>query len=51
MQSKILENLYFAGEIINLDANTGGYNMQIAFSTARLAAQNIVKQLEMDAIY
>ncbi|MDR1984763.1 MAG: NAD(P)/FAD-dependent oxidoreductase [Prevotellaceae bacterium] len=46
MKSKIMENLYFAGEIINLDANTGGYNLQIAFSTARLAAQNIAKQLE-----
>ncbi|MDR1348749.1 MAG: NAD(P)/FAD-dependent oxidoreductase [Prevotellaceae bacterium] len=46
MQSKIMKNLYFAGEIINLDANTGGYNLQIAFSTARLAAQNIARQLK-----
>ncbi|MDR1198071.1 MAG: NAD(P)/FAD-dependent oxidoreductase [Prevotellaceae bacterium] len=46
MRSKILENLYFAGEIINLDANTGGYNLQIAFSTARLATQSIAKQLK-----
>ncbi|MDR3286790.1 MAG: NAD(P)/FAD-dependent oxidoreductase [Prevotellaceae bacterium] len=44
MKSKITENLYFAGEVINLDANTGGYNLQIAFSTARLAAQNIIKK-------
>lgn len=33
MESKIIANLYFAGEIIDLDADTGGYNLQIAFST------------------
>ncbi len=37
MQSKIIENLFFSGELINLDADTGGYNLQIAFSTGRLA--------------
>lgn len=41
MQSKIIQNLFFAGEVLNLDANTGGYNFQIAFSTAFLAAENI----------
>ncbi|MDR0754998.1 MAG: aminoacetone oxidase family FAD-binding enzyme [Prevotellaceae bacterium] len=46
MKSKIVDNLYFAGEVLNLDADTGGYNLQIAFSTARLAAQSIVKQIE-----
>jgi flavoprotein, HI0933 family len=45
MKSKLVENLYFAGEIIDLDANTGGYNLQIAFSTARLAAESIAKNL------
>ena len=39
MQSKIVDGLYFAGEIIDCAAYTGGYNLQIAFSTARLAAQ------------
>ncbi|MBN2890582.1 MAG: NAD(P)/FAD-dependent oxidoreductase [Bacteroidales bacterium] len=39
MQSKIIENLYFAGEVLDLDANTGGYNLQIAYSTAWLAAE------------
>ena len=39
MQSKIVENLFFAGEVLDLDANTGGYNLQIAFSTAWLAAE------------
>ena len=39
MESKIIKNLYFAGEIIDVDANTGGYNLQIAFSTGWLAGQ------------
>ncbi len=41
MQSKIKENLYFIGEVIDVDAYTGGYNLQIAFSTAYLAANSI----------
>lgn len=38
MMSRLYENLYFAGEIIDVDAYTGGFNLQIAFSTAYLAA-------------
>ncbi len=37
MQSKLVKNLYFAGEVINVDAYTGGFNLQIAFSTGYLA--------------
>ncbi len=37
MRSKLVEGLYFAGEIIDVDAYTGGFNLQIAFSTAVLA--------------
>lgn len=37
MQSKIVPGLFFAGEIIDTDGYTGGYNLQIAWSTARLA--------------
>ncbi len=37
MESKLLRGLFFAGEIIDVDAYTGGFNLQIAFSTARLA--------------
>ena len=37
MRSKLIEGLYFAGEIIDVDAYTGGFNLQIAFSTAYLA--------------
>jgi len=39
MQSRVVRGLYFAGEVLDLDADTGGYNLQIAFSTGRLAAQ------------
>lgn len=41
MQSKIISGLYFAGEVIDIDAYTGGYNLQIAFSTGYLAGNNI----------
>lgn len=37
MESKLIKNLYFAGEVIDVDAETGGYNLQIAFSTGYLA--------------
>lgn len=37
MQSKLVSGLYFAGEVIDADAYTGGFNLQIAFSTGRLA--------------
>ncbi len=40
MESKRVKNLYFAGEIIDVDAYTGGFNLQIAFSTGRLAGLN-----------
>ncbi|MDR2383869.1 MAG: NAD(P)/FAD-dependent oxidoreductase [Prevotellaceae bacterium] len=43
MCSTLIKNLFFAGEIIDLDANTGGYNLQIAFSTGYLAGQNAAK--------
>ena len=42
MQSKLVNNLYFAGEIIDVDAYTGGFNLQIAFSTAVTAADAII---------
>ena len=41
MESKIVKNLYFAGEIIDVDAYTGGFNLQIAFSTGHLAGSSI----------
>lgn len=41
MKSKIIDNLSFAGEVIDVDAYTGGFNLQIAFSTGYLCGQNI----------
>ncbi|MGN1117678.1 MAG: NAD(P)/FAD-dependent oxidoreductase [Acutalibacteraceae bacterium] len=40
MESKIVKGLYFAGEVIDVDAYTGGFNLQIAFSTGRLAGSS-----------
>ena len=40
LQSKIVQGLYFAGEVLDLDADTGGYNLQAAFSTGWLAGQS-----------
>jgi len=41
MQSKKIKGLYFCGEVLDVDAYTGGFNLQIAFSTAVKAAENI----------
>ncbi|MDD4290728.1 MAG: NAD(P)/FAD-dependent oxidoreductase [Clostridia bacterium] len=43
MQSKIVNGLYFAGEVLDVDALTGGYNLQIAWSTGRLAGISAAK--------
>ena len=40
MESKLCKGLFFAGEVLDLDAYTGGYNLQIAWSTARMAARS-----------
>ena len=40
MQSKLVEGLYFAGEVLDVDAYTGGFNLQIAFSTATVAGSS-----------
>ena len=41
MESKKIKNLYFAGEVLDVDAYTGGFNLQIAFSTGCLAGKNM----------
>jgi len=41
MKSRIIDNLSFAGEVMDVDAFTGGYNVQIAFSTGFIAGSNI----------
>ncbi len=45
MESKLVSGLYFAGEMIDLDAETGGYNLQIAFSTGWLAGNSCGNRL------
>lgn len=45
MESKLCSGLYFAGEVIDVDAYTGGFNLQIAFSTGKLAATAAVESL------
>lgn len=45
MQSRIVPALYFAGEIIDVDAYTGGFNLQIAFSTAYLAGKSAAENI------
>ena len=45
MESKLRSGLYFAGEIIDVDAYTGGYNLQIAFSTGLLAGEDAAMSL------
>ena len=42
MASKLVKGLYFAGEILDLDAVTGGYNLQIAWSTGHLAGISVL---------
>ena len=42
MESKLVSNLFFAGEVLDLDAMTGGYNLQIAWSTGYLAGLSCI---------
>ncbi len=44
MMSKKIKNLHFAGEVIDVDAYTGGFNLQIAFSTGMLAGKSVLSQ-------
>lgn len=46
MESKIVSGLYFAGEILDVDALTGGFNLQIAWSTGYTAGLNIEREDE-----
>ena len=41
MKSKLLEGLYFAGEVLDVDGPTGGFNLQAAFSTGYLAGDSM----------
>ena len=50
MESKLVKNLYFAGEVIDIDADTGGYNLQAAFSTGWLAGNSAAHCIKSDRI-
>jgi len=41
MQSKIISNLYFAGEVLDIDGPTGGYNLHVAWSTGFVVGQSV----------
>lgn len=41
MQSKLVPGLFFAGEVMDIDGPTGGYNLTLAFATARKAVTSI----------
>ena len=45
MRSRILPNLFFAGELLDVDAHTGGYNLQIAWSTGALAGRSAAETI------
>ena len=44
MEVKTIKNLYFAGEVLDIDGFTGGFNLQAAFSTGFLAGQSVIDQ-------
>ena len=44
MESKLISGLYFAGEVLDLDAYTGGFNLQIAWSTGYVAGKSVLKE-------
>ena len=48
MESKVVENLYFAGEVLDLDALTGGFNLQIAWSCGYLAGTSMREKLAVE---
>ena len=45
LESKLVPGLYFAGEVLDIDADTGGYNLQTAFSTGYLAGISAAKSI------
>jgi predicted flavoprotein YhiN len=45
MESTIVPRLYFCGEILDIDGETGGYNLQIAWSTGAISGRNAMKNL------
>ena len=50
MQSTIIDGLYFAGEVLDIDGPIGGYNFQAAFSTGWLAGQSVADNTDIAEI-
>lgn len=50
MESKLVKGLYFAGEVLDLDAVTGGFNLQIAWSTGYLAGSSAASAMQQDTV-
>ena len=48
MESRLVPGLYLCGEVLDIDADTGGYNLQLAFSTGALAGLNAAKSLQQN---
>ena len=48
MESKLVPGLYFAGEVLDVDAYTGGFNLQIAWATGRCAGMSAGKDIHYD---
>ncbi|WP_432662873.1 NAD(P)/FAD-dependent oxidoreductase [Wukongibacter baidiensis] len=46
MESRIVKGLYFVGEVLDIDGDTGGYNIQAAFSMGKLAAESITNKMK-----
>ena len=46
LESKLVPGLYFAGEVLDMDADTGGYNLHFAFSSGHLAGLSAAKSLK-----
>jgi predicted Rossmann fold flavoprotein len=51
LESRLAPGLYFAGEVLDIDGDTGGYNLQAAFSTGALAASQVSKRARRSRIY
>lgn len=45
LESKIVKNMFFLGEVLDIDGKCGGYNLQLAFSTAKVASENLNKNI------
>lgn len=48
LESKIIKNLYFLGEVLDIDGKCGGYNLQLAYSTAMIAGEGIMKNIRKE---